>query len=74
MAKTRTEEIVLASLKSRQKKERNYKFIGIFAIGIAIVFLMTLLISIGSKGIPGFFQYYICCIAWNRSQYYTGCF
>ena len=59
MAKTRIEEIVLASLKSRQKKERNYKFIGIFAIGIAIVFLMTLLISIGSKGIPGFFQYYI---------------
>jgi|TARA_X000001036_G_scaffold51515_1_gene41003 phosphate transport system permease protein len=59
MAKTRTEETVLASLKSRQKKERNYKFIGIFAIGIAIVFLMTLLISIGSKGIPGFFQYYI---------------
>ncbi len=59
MAKTRTEEIVLASLKSRQKKERNYKLIGVFAIGIAIVFLMTLVISIGSKGIPGFFQYYI---------------
>jgi phosphate transport system permease protein len=59
MAKTRTEETVLASLKSRQKKERNYKLIGIFAIGIALVFLMTLLISIGSKGIPGFFQYYI---------------
>ena len=59
MAKTRTEETVLASLKARQKKERNYKLIGIFAIGIALVFLMTLLISIGSKGIPGFFQYYI---------------
>ena len=43
MAKTRTEETVLASLKSRQKKERNYKFIGIFAIGIAIVFLLSLI-------------------------------
>ena len=59
MAKTKTEETVIASLKSRQKKERNYKLLGIFAIAISIVFLLTILISIASKGIPGFFQYYI---------------
>ena len=59
MAKTKTEETVIASLKSRQKKERNYKLLGIFAIAVSMVFLLTLLISIASKGIPGFFQYYI---------------
>ena len=59
MAKTKTEETVIASLKSRQKKEQNYKLLGIFAIAISIVFLLTILISIASKGIPGFFQYYI---------------
>ena len=59
MAKTKTEETVIASLKSRQKKERNYKLLGIFAIAISIVFLLTILISIASKGMPGFFQYYI---------------
>lgn len=59
MAKTKTEETVIASLKSRQKKERNYKLLGIFAIAVSMLFLLTLLISIASKGIPGFFQYYI---------------
>ena len=59
MDKTKTEETVIASLKSRQRKERNYKLLGIFAIAISMVFLLTLLISIASKGIPGFFQYYI---------------
>ena len=58
MARTRTEEIVISGLKLRQKKERNYKYLGMFAIAISMAFLLVLLISIASKGIPGFFQYY----------------
>ena len=58
MAQTRTEKIVIDGLKARQTKERNFKFFGIFAIALAIAFLAILLISIISKGLPGFFQYY----------------
>ena len=58
MAQTRTEKIVIDGLKARQTKERNFKFFGIFAVALAIVFLAILLISIFSKGLPGFFQYY----------------
>ena len=58
MAQTRTEKIVIDGLKARQTKERNFKFFGIFAVALAIAFLAILLISICSKGIPGFFQYY----------------
>ena len=58
MAQTRTEKIVMDGLKARQNKERNFKFFGIFAVALAIAFLAILLISICSKGLPGFFQYY----------------
>ena len=58
MAQTRTEKIVRDGLKARQTKERNFKFFGIFAVALAIAFLAILLISICSKGLPGFFQYY----------------
>ena len=58
MAQTRTEKIVIDGLKARQTKERNFKFFGIFAVALAIAFLAILLISICSKGLPGFFQYY----------------
>ena len=58
MAQTRTEKIVIDGLKARQTKERNFKFFGIFAVVLAIAFLAILLISIFSKGLPGFFQYY----------------
>ena len=57
MAQTRTEKIVMDGLKARQNKERNFKFFGIFAVALAIAFLAILLISIFSKGLPGFFQY-----------------
>ena len=59
MAQTRTEKIVIDGLKARQTKERNFKFFGIFAVALAIAFLAILLISICSKGLPGFFQYYV---------------
>ena len=58
MAQTRTEKMVIDGLKARQTKERNFKFFGIFAVALAIAFLGILLISICSKGLPGFFQYY----------------
>ena len=58
MAQTRTEKIVIDGLKARQTNERNFKFFGIFAVALAIAFLAILLISICSKGLPGFFQYY----------------
>lgn len=59
MPLTKTEQIVNASLKSRRKKERTFQLFGIAAIALALFFLVTLMGSILSKGIPGFFQYYI---------------
>ena len=59
MAPTKTEQIVNASLRARRKKERAFQLFGIAAIALALFFLVTLMGSILSKGIPGFFQYYI---------------
>ncbi len=59
MPLTKTEQIVNASLKARRKKERSFQLFGIAAIALALFFLVTLMSSILSKGIPGFFQYYI---------------
>tara|TARA_B100001939_G_scaffold192718_1_gene165692 strand:+ start:1277 stop:2557 length:1281 start_codon:yes stop_codon:yes gene_type:complete len=58
MAQTRTEKIVIDSLKARGKKERNFRLFGVSAIALAVIFLAILLVSIISKGAPGFFQYY----------------
>ena len=59
MPSTKTEQLVTASLKSRRKKEQTFKLLGIAAIIMALFFLVTLMTSILSKGLPGFFQYYI---------------
>lgn len=59
MPSTKTEQLVTASLTSRRRKEQSFKLLGIAAIIIALFFLVTLMTSILSKGIPGFFQYYI---------------
>lgn len=59
MPLTKTEQIVNASLKARQKKERAFQLFGIAAIALALFFLVMLMGSILSKGIPGFFQYYV---------------
>ncbi|MBT5574225.1 MAG: phosphate ABC transporter permease PstA [Alphaproteobacteria bacterium] len=59
MPTTNTDQLVNASLKLRRKKERRFKMLGILAIALALCFLVTLMVSILSKGIPGFFQYYI---------------
>ena len=56
MPLTKTEQIVNASLKARRKKERSFQLFGIAAIALALFFLVTLMGSISSKGIPGFFQ------------------
>ena len=59
MPSTKTEQLVTASLASRRRKEQSFKLLGIAAIIMALFFLVTLMTSILSKGIPGFFQYYI---------------
>lgn len=51
--------IVERGLASRRASERRFKFFGRLAIGIALAFLVILFASIFSKGIPGFFQYYV---------------
>lgn len=50
---------VNASLARRQSREKRFRMYGQIAIAIALAFLVTLFVSIFSKGIPGFFQYYV---------------
>ncbi|MCE2517268.1 MAG: DUF3333 domain-containing protein, partial [Alphaproteobacteria bacterium] len=50
---------VAESLAKRHSNERRFLSYGRFAIIIALVFLVTLLVYILSKGIPVFFQYYV---------------
>ena len=45
--------------KSRMRKEKFFQFYGIIAILMALSFLFILAYTIGSKGLPGFFQTYI---------------
>ena len=59
MTSRTTEELVAASLKTRRRKEQSFKLFGISAIILAMFFLVTLMTSIISNGLPGFFQYYI---------------
>ena len=59
MSPTKTEQLVTASLKSRRRQETSFKLLGIAAILMALFFLASLMFSILSKGLPGFFQYYI---------------
>ena len=59
MSPTKTEQLVTASLKSRRRQETSFKLLGIAAIFMALFFLASLMLSILSKGLPGFFQYYI---------------
>ena len=59
MSPTKTEQLVTASLKSRRRQEKSFKLLGMAAIFMALFFLASLMFSILSKGLPGFFQYYI---------------
>lgn len=52
-------ERVADSLAKRHASEKRFSSYGRIAITIALVFLVTLFGSILSKGIPGFFQYYV---------------
>ena len=52
-------ERVAAGLPARRGRERRFRIYGRIAIGIALAFLVTLFVSIFSKGIPGFFQHYV---------------
>ena len=59
MSPTKTEQLVTAGLKLRRRQETSFKLLGIAAIFMALFFLASLMFSILSKGLPGFFQYYI---------------
>jgi len=50
---------VAAGLAARRTREKRFRLYGRIAIGIALAFLVTLFVSIFSKGIPGFFQHYV---------------
>jgi phosphate transport system permease protein len=50
---------VNASLAARRARERRFRIYGRIAIGLALAFLVILFVSIFTKGIPGFFQYYV---------------
>ena len=52
-------ERVAAGLAARRGRERRFRIYGRIAIGVALAFLVTLFVSIFSKGIPGFFQHYV---------------
>lgn len=54
-----TLQLVHAGLAARKRKEKRFVWLGRGAIAMALFFLATLFISIGTKGIPGFFQYYV---------------
>ena len=59
MPPTVAAERVAAGLAARRGRERRFRIYGRIAIGIALAFLVTLFVSIFSKGIPGFFQHYV---------------
>ena len=52
-------KIVASSVIRRRKKDARLKTYGRIAIGLAVSFLIFLFVSIFSKGIPGFFQYFV---------------
>ena len=52
-------ERVAAGIATRRGRERRFRIYGLIAISIALAFLLTLFVSIFSKGIPGFFQHYV---------------
>ena len=50
---------VRASMATRRNRETRFLMWGIAAIALSMCFLVTLFGTIMSKGIPGFFQYYV---------------
>ena len=50
---------VQQNIARRNRQEKRFRFYGLLAVAIALVFLVTLFATIISKGVPGFFQYYV---------------
>ncbi len=50
---------VQQNIARRNRQEKRFRFYGRLAVAIALVFLVTLFATIISKGVPGFFQYYV---------------
>ena len=58
-------EQVQKTIQRRNKQERRFRFYGRFAVAVALIFLVTLFVTIVSKGAPGFFQYYVTCLLYT---------
>ena len=56
---TDTTQIIQAGLKKRYAREMRFKFFGLLSIVISFLFLLVLLITIFSKGLPAFQQTYV---------------
>lgn len=54
-----TTQIIQAGLKKRYAREKRFRFFGLMSIIISFAFLLVLLITIFSKGLPAFQQTYI---------------
>jgi phosphate transport system permease protein len=52
-------EIIQAGLKKRYAKEKRFRFYGLLSIVISFAFLLVLLVTIFSKGLPAFQQSYV---------------
>lgn len=52
-------QIIQAGLKKRYAKEKRFRFFGLLSIIISFAFLVVLLVTIFSKGLPAFQQTYI---------------
>ena len=50
---------VQQNIARRNRQEKRFRFYGRLAVAIALIFLVTLFATIISKGVPGFFQYYV---------------
>lgn len=50
---------VQKTIERRNKQEKRFRLYGRIAVAIALTFLVTLFVTIVSKGMPGFFQYYV---------------
>ena len=63
-----------ARLKRRHRSEARFRSYGIAALAVTTAFLLVLLSSIVSKGIPGFFQNVIVILErYRQPQNVSGC-
>ena len=59
LEKNKKDLTINKNLRRRRAAEIRFKWMGLCAIGLAMIFLAILFISIFKNGIPGFFQHYV---------------